>query len=38
MAETAIPKIGLGAAGVPTAADVLAPTPGALLRRRVLRH
>ena len=38
MAETAIPKMGLGAAGAPTDADVLAPTPGALLRRRVLRH
>ena len=38
MAETAIPKMGLGAANAVAAADTLAPTPGALLRRRVLRH
>jgi peptide/nickel transport system permease protein len=33
MAETALPR-----AGIPTAAEVLAPSPGALLRRRILRH
>jgi peptide/nickel transport system permease protein len=33
MAETALPS-----AGMPTAAEVLAPSPGALLRRRVFRH
>ncbi len=33
MAETALPR-----AGMPTAAEVLAPSPGVLLRRRVFRH
>ncbi len=33
MAETAIAR-----AGVPTAAEILAPTPGALMRRRVFGH
>ena len=33
MAETALPR-----AGVATPAEVLAPSPGALLRRRILRH
>lgn len=33
MAETALPN-----AGMPTTAQVLAPSPGALLRRRIFRH
>ena len=33
MAETALPSVGL-----PTAAEILAPSPGALLRRRIFRH
>src|SRR5215813_1118327 len=33
MAETAVPR-----AGMPTPAEVLAPSPGALLRRRTFRH
>jgi peptide/nickel transport system permease protein len=33
MAETALPR-----AGMPTPAEVLAPSPGALLRRRIFRH
>ena len=33
MAETALLR-----AGIPTAAEILAPTPGALLRRRIFRH
>lgn len=33
MAETALPR-----AGMPTAAEILAPSPGVLLRRRVFRH
>ena len=33
MAETALLR-----AGMPTAAEILAPTPGALLRRRIFRH
>jgi peptide/nickel transport system permease protein len=33
MAETALPP-----AGTPTAAEILAPSPGALLRRRIFRH
>jgi peptide/nickel transport system permease protein len=33
MTETALPR-----AGIPTAAEVLAPSPGALLRRRILHH
>jgi peptide/nickel transport system permease protein len=33
MAETALPRSGL-----PTAAEILAPSPGALLRRRIFRH
>ena len=33
MAETALPR-----AGMPTAAEILAPSPGALLRRRIFRH
>jgi peptide/nickel transport system permease protein len=33
MAETALPR-----AGVATPAELLAPSPGALLRRRILRH
>jgi peptide/nickel transport system permease protein len=33
MTETALPR-----AGVPTAAEVLAPSPGALLRRRIFHH
>ncbi len=33
MAETALHR-----AGIPTAAEILAPTPGALLRRRIFRH
>jgi peptide/nickel transport system permease protein len=33
MAQTVLPG-----AGVPTAAEILAPSPGALLRRRILRH
>jgi peptide/nickel transport system permease protein len=32
MAETVLPT------GMPTAAEILAPTPGALLRRRIFRH
>jgi peptide/nickel transport system permease protein len=33
MAQTMLPQ-----AGIPTAAEILAPTPGALLRRRIFRH
>ena len=33
MAETALPL-----AGLPTAAEILAPSPGVLLRRRIFRH
>lgn len=33
MAETALPR-----AGMPTAAEILAPSPGTLLRRRIFRH
>ncbi len=33
MAQTALLR-----AGIPTAAEILAPTPGALLRRRIFRH
>ncbi len=33
MAETTVPT-----AGVPTAAEILAPSPGVLLRRRIFRH
>jgi peptide/nickel transport system permease protein len=33
MAETILHR-----AGIPTAAEILAPTPGALLRRRIFRH
>jgi peptide/nickel transport system permease protein len=33
MAQTILPR-----AAIPTAAEILAPTPGALLRRRVFRH
>jgi peptide/nickel transport system permease protein len=33
MAQTVLPR-----AGIPTAAEILAPTPGVLLRRRILRH
>jgi peptide/nickel transport system permease protein len=33
MAETALPR-----AGMPAPAEVLAPSPGALLRRRIFRH
>jgi peptide/nickel transport system permease protein len=33
MAQTVLPQ-----AGIPTAAEILAPTPGALLRRRIFRH
>src|SRR5215510_12907266 len=33
MAETALPRSAL-----PTAAEILAPSPGALLRRRIFRH
>ena len=33
MAETILHR-----AGIPTAAEILAPTPGTLLRRRIFRH
>ena len=33
MAQTVLPR-----SGIPTAAEILAPTPGALLRRRIFRH
>ncbi|MBX9592527.1 MAG: ABC transporter permease [Hyphomonadaceae bacterium] len=33
MTQAALPR-----AGIPTAADILAPSPGVLLRRRILRH
>ena len=33
MAETGMPR-----AGMATAAEILAPSPGALLRRRMFRH
>ena len=33
MAQTVIPR-----AGMPTAAEIVAPSPGALLRRRIFRH
>src|SRR6476660_3681016 len=34
MAETVLPR----SSGLPTVAEILAPSPGALLRRRVFRH
>jgi peptide/nickel transport system permease protein len=33
MAQTVLPRV-----GIPTAAEILAPTPGALLRHRIFRH
>ncbi len=38
MAQTTGPQAGIARAGIPTAADILAPTPGALMRRRVFGH
>ena len=38
MAETSMPGTNLPSAGLIGAAEILAPSPGALLRRRVFRH